>query len=81
MVGLELTSLINFERGCAYPGHEYLEQKLVLGETTVKRAVAQLEEFAYFRIERQPIPGTRGRKNVYWPNGLVARFNQFERIW
>ena len=62
--------LLNDEHGgYAWPSHEYLKDQLGVGDRSVKRAIAELEQHQYYEVERRQT--REGRKNYYRPLGWV----------
>jgi hypothetical protein len=52
----------------AWPSHEFLKDKLGVGDATIKRAVAELEKNQIYRVERRR--NGEGRKNYYRAPGV-----------
>jgi hypothetical protein len=64
LVGWEIAMLLNPEQGgYAWPSHEHLKDQLGIGDSSVKRAVAELERYQYYEVERRQT--REGRKNYY----------------
>jgi hypothetical protein len=68
VVGAELASLVNVDRGYAWAAQDYLAEKLGIDLSTVKRAVSLLEKAGYFCVHVLGKRAALGEtKLIYYP--------------